>query len=54
MDGKRILEWKPMGIRRTGRPRIKWLDDVCNDMMVLNVKNWIELAMNRKVWNDLV
>jgi hypothetical protein len=30
------------------------LDDVCNDVMVLNVKNWKELASNRKAWNDVV
>jgi hypothetical protein len=45
---KRMLEWKPMGSLWTGRPRIRWLDDVCNDMKVMDVKNWKELALNRK------
>jgi hypothetical protein len=40
---KRILEWKPMG-----RPRLRWLDDVCDDLKVLKVRNWNKLAMNRK------
>jgi hypothetical protein len=26
---KRILEWKPIGRRSLGRPRLRWLDDVC-------------------------
>jgi hypothetical protein len=50
---KRILEWKPMSSRRLGRPRLRWLDDVCDDLKVLKVKNWKELAVNRKAWNDL-
>jgi hypothetical protein len=43
-----------MGSRERRRPRIRWLDDVCNDMKVLRVKNWKELALNRKTWDDLV
>jgi hypothetical protein len=50
---KRILEWKPMGSRPLGRPRLCWLDDVCDDLKVLKVRNWKELAMDRKAWNDL-
>jgi hypothetical protein len=37
---KRILEWKPVVSRRTGRTRIRWLDDVCKKMVL--------------AWNDLV
>lgn len=51
---KRPLEWKPKGSRRKRRPRIRWLDDVCNDTKVMDVKNWKELALSRKAWNDLV
>jgi hypothetical protein len=50
---KRILEWKPMSSRRLGRPRLRWLDDVCDDLKVVKVKNWKELAVDRKAWNDL-
>jgi hypothetical protein len=46
--GKRILEWKPMGSRPLGRPRLRWLDNVCDDLKVLKVRNWEELAMDRK------
>jgi hypothetical protein len=24
----------------TGRPTIRWLDDVCTDTKLMNVKNW--------------
>jgi hypothetical protein len=51
---KRIVEWKPMGSRRTGRPRIRWLDDVRDDLKVMNVTNWTELPLKGRAWNDLV
>jgi hypothetical protein len=50
---KRILEWKPRGRRSLGRPRLRWLNDVCDDIKMLKVINWKELATDRKVWNDL-
>jgi hypothetical protein len=50
---KRILDWKPMGSRPLGRPRLRWLDHVCDDLKVLKVRNWNKLAMDRKTWNDL-
>jgi hypothetical protein len=49
-----LLELKAVGTQRTGRPRIKWPDDVCNDMKVINMKNGEELALHRKTWNNLV
>jgi hypothetical protein len=45
---KRIFEWKPRGRRSLGRPRLRWLDDVCDDLKVLKVRNWKELATDRK------
>jgi hypothetical protein len=50
---KRIFEWKPIGRRSLGRLRLRWFDDVCDDLKVLKVRNWKELTMDRKVWNDL-
>jgi hypothetical protein len=57
MDTSRIAkimsEWKTMGSRPLRRPRLRWLDDVCDDLKLLKVRNWKELAMDRKTWNDL-
>jgi hypothetical protein len=50
---KRISEWKPIGRRSLGRPRLRWFDNVCDDLKVLKVRNWKESATDRKVWNDL-
>jgi hypothetical protein len=47
-EGKKIiLEWKQTGRLQTGRPRIRWLDDVYDDMKVMNVRNLKELALCR-------
>jgi hypothetical protein len=47
---KTILEWKSTASRWTERPRIRWVDDVCNDIKVMNVT----VGKNRKAWDDLV
>jgi hypothetical protein len=49
---KRILDWKPMGSRSLGRPRMRWLDGVCDDLKAMKVRNWKELVMDRKAWSD--
>jgi hypothetical protein len=51
---KIILEFKPVVSRRTGRPRMRWLDDVCNDLKLMNINNWKKLALNRKAWIGVI
>jgi hypothetical protein len=36
---RRISEWKTIGRRSLGRPRLRWLDDECVDLKVLKVRN---------------
>jgi hypothetical protein len=47
--GKRISEWKPMGSQWTGRPRIRWLNDVWW-LTWMTGKNWCW----KGAWNDMV
>jgi hypothetical protein len=37
---KKILETKPEGNRRMGRHRMRWLEDVKNDMWEMKVRRW--------------
>jgi len=51
---KKLLEWKPMGIRPVGRPRQLWQEDVMKNLKKLKVKNWKEIAKDGRTGSDLV
>jgi len=48
-----LLDWKPMETRQVGRPRQRWQEDVMEDLKKLKVKNWKEVAKDRRTWRDL-
>jgi len=50
---RKLLDWKPMGIRPVGRSRQRWQEDVMEDLKKLKVKNWKETAKDRRTWRDL-
>ena len=37
---KKIFESTPEGRRRTGRPRLRWLEDVEKYLQEMNVERW--------------
>jgi len=58
MDGTRparkILNWKPMGIRPVGRPRQRWQEYFMEDpKKKVKVKNWKGITKDRRTWRDL-
>jgi hypothetical protein len=46
---RKLLDWKPMGIR----PRQRWQGDVMEDLKNLKVKTWNETAKDRRTLRDL-
>lgn len=48
-----LLNWKPAGNKRRGRPRSKWLEEVVRDIKEAGVSNWQEKTKNRKIWNEI-
>jgi len=44
---KKVFNAKPDGIRRVGRPKLRWEDGADQDMRILEVKNWRRAALNR-------
>jgi hypothetical protein len=45
---KTIYKWKPYATRPKGRPRLRWEDDVRNELRKIGVKNWKQRAQERK------
>jgi len=43
-----------MSKRPIGRPKIRWEDDVLEDIKNMNVSNWKKVAQNRKSWKKVV
>jgi hypothetical protein len=44
---RRVLKGKLYAKRRTGRPRIRWTDDVTYDLRKMGTRGWTEKARNR-------
>jgi hypothetical protein len=41
---------KPEGTRKVGRPRLRWEESVWQDIRILGIRNWRNLASNREEW----
>jgi len=44
---------EPYVTRPKGRPRLRWEDDVRNDLRKMEVKNWKQSVQERKQWNKI-
>jgi len=51
---QKIKRWKPTSKRPIGRPKIRWEDDVLEDIKSMNVHNWKNVAQNRDRWKKVV
>jgi hypothetical protein len=50
----KVFNTKPMGIRKFGRPKLRWENDVIQDIKTLGVKNWRNAAMEKESWQKLL
>ena len=50
---KKILRTQVYKSRKRGRPRIRWLDDVLEDLRRMDVRGYTEMAMGRRYWRKL-
>ena len=51
---KKIKRWKPMSKRPIGRPKLRWEDDVLEDIRNMNVCNWKNVTQDRGRWKRVV
>jgi len=49
----KIKRWKPMCKRPIGGPKIRWEDDVLEDIRSMKVRNWKNVAQNRDRWKKV-
>jgi hypothetical protein len=45
---KKVFQSKPDGRRRRGIPRLRWLEDVENDLREIKVNRWRQKAVDRE------
>ena len=50
---QKIKRWKPMSKRPIGRPKIRWEDDVLEDIKSMNVRNWKNVVQHRDRWKKV-
>jgi hypothetical protein len=51
---KKLTEWEPCASRPVGRPRLRWLDQVEEDLQKMKVRNWRQKSKDRSQWNTIV
>jgi hypothetical protein len=51
---QKIKRWKTMSKRPIGTPKTRWEDDVLEDIMSMNVRNWKKVTQNRDSWKKVV
>ncbi|GFW09319.1 putative DD41D transposase [Trichonephila clavipes] len=51
---KKVSNAQSIGTRRKGRPNLRWIDGLENDLLVLRTKNWRTLARGRLEWKRLL
>ena len=49
---KKIFEGKLEGRRCRGQPRLRWINDVEDDLRKLGVKRWRTKALEREEWTS--
>ena len=51
---KKVTEWETCSSRPVGITRLRWLDQVEEDLKKIKVRNWREKCKDRGLWNEIV
>jgi hypothetical protein len=51
---RKLTLHKPEGIRRVGRPAIRWLDSIEEDLKIMGFRNWRRKTQDRYQWRAIV
>jgi hypothetical protein len=50
---KRILQWKPIGVRTRGRPGKRWIAGIEKDLQIIGVRRWRKQCEERAEWKKI-
>jgi hypothetical protein len=51
---KKVFNTKPTGVRKIGRPKLRWEDDVIQNIKNSGMKNWRNLAIEKESWQKFL
>jgi hypothetical protein len=51
---KKSFTGQPGGSRRKGRPRLRWVDDLEEDLKKIGIRGWIRMAEDREGWRQAI
>jgi hypothetical protein len=51
---KKIKRWQPMSKRPRGRPKLRWEDNVLEDINSTKIRNWRNVAQDGERWKKVV
>jgi hypothetical protein len=50
---KRVMREKIYTKRRRGTPKVRWLDDVQEDVWAMGIEGWRRKTQNRELWRRI-
>jgi hypothetical protein len=50
---KRILQWKPTGVRTRGRPWKRWIAGIEEYLQIMGIRQWRKQCEERKEWKKI-
>ena len=51
---KKLTLLRPEGRRRAGRPKLRWLDGVEEDLRTLGIRSWRRSVLGRDRWKEVL
>jgi hypothetical protein len=51
---RKCYEWKPISPRLAGRPKIRWENDINEDLKIMTINKWTKFVHGCITWKEVV